>query len=264
MGPGEDRIVIELGVARQADAAPMLDERLDDPGCCDRPLVRPRADQAAMQRDGVEDLQIRAVLDGQALDDVEAVQLGLPCGHGGEIPARRWRRAAHPSLAVQGPASPEDAADGADRGQRGRAPFQEGREDRLGAAVAQVAVLGQLPPQVQDQVLDAGWCASRRAGDGRSVLPIHPVQSRTACPLDPVVYRRLADTELTSDFVLGQAAPDGLDDLTTAWNRQALLLMATSRRSEVSVKATPWRATGRSFEARRRTDVNDRQVVAAT
>jgi hypothetical protein len=74
----------------------------------------------------------------------------------------------------------------------------------------------------------------------------------------------LADTELTSGFVLGQAAPDGLDDLTTAWNRQALLLMATSRRSEVSVKVTPWRATGRSFEARRRTDVNDRQVVAAT
>jgi hypothetical protein len=68
----------------------------------------------------------------------------------------------------------------------------------------------------------------------------------------------LADTELTSDFVLGQAAPDGLDDLTTAWNRQAFLLMATSRRSDVSVKVTPWRARDGSFEALRRTDVNDR------
>jgi len=29
----------------------------------------------------------------------------------------------------------------------------------------------------------------------------------------------LADTELTSDLVLGQAATDGLDDLTTALNR---------------------------------------------
>jgi len=55
----------------------------------------------------------------------------------------------------------------------------------------------------------------------------------------------LADTEQTSDFMLGQAAPDGLDDLTTACNRQALLLMATSRRSDVSVKVTLWRAIGR-------------------
>jgi hypothetical protein len=74
----------------------------------------------------------------------------------------------------------------------------------------------------------------------------------------------LADTELTSDLVLGPTATDGFDDLTTALNRQAFLLMATSRRSAVSVKATPWRVIGRSFKARRRTDVNDRQVVAAT
>ena len=141
---------------------------------------------------------------------------------------------------------------------------RNGLEDHLGAAVAQVALLGQLPPQIQDQVLDVGRCALRRAGDGRSVLPIHPVQSQAPCTLDPVAHRRLADTEAMSDLVLGPTATDGLDDLATALNRQALLLMATSRRSVVSVKATPWRAIGRSFKARRRTDVNDRQVVAAT
>jgi hypothetical protein len=83
-------------------------------------------------------------------------------------------------------------------------------------------------------------------------------------PKHGVAHRRLADTELPRDLVLGQAATDGLDDLTAVLNRQALLLMATSRRSAVSVKATPWRAIGRSFQVRRRTDVNDRQVVAAT
>ncbi|HMB05022.1 MAG TPA: hypothetical protein VKP69_14935, partial [Isosphaeraceae bacterium] len=82
--------------------------------------------------------------------------------------------------------------------------------------------------------------------------------------LDPVAHRRLADTEATSDLVLGQTATDGLDDLTTALTRQALLLMATSRRNVVSVEATPWWAIGRSFKACRRTDANDRQVVAAT
>ena len=90
------------------------------------------------------------------------------------------------------------------------------------------------------------------------VLPIDSVQSRAPCTLDPIAHRRLADTELTSDLVLGQTATDGLDDLTTALNRQALLLMATSRRSAVSVKATPRRAIGRSFLARCRTGVDDR------
>src|SRR5262249_22179927 len=159
-------------------------------------------------------------------DDINAVQLGLPCGHVGQIPAGRWRRAAHPSLAVQGPTPPEGAADGAGRGQRGRAPLPEGLQDRLGPPVAPGTPLGPSPPQVQDQVLDVGRCALRRAGDGRAVLPIHPVQSRASGPLDPVAHRRLADTELTSDLVLGPTATDGLDDLTTALNRQALLLMA--------------------------------------
>ncbi|HMB08233.1 MAG TPA: hypothetical protein VKP69_31445, partial [Isosphaeraceae bacterium] len=38
-------------------------------------------------------------------------------------------------------------------------------------------------------------------------------------------------------------------DLTTVLTRHALLLMATSRRSIVSVEATPWWAIGRSFNA---------------
>ena len=147
------------------------------------------------------------------------LHVGLPCGHVGQIPAGRRRRAAHPSLAVQSPPPPEDAADGADRGQRGRAPLQEGLEDRLGTAVAQVALLGQLPPQVPDQVLDVGRCALRRARVGRLVLLVNPVQSRAPCTFDPVAYRRLADTEATSDLVLGQTATDGLDDLTTALTR---------------------------------------------
>jgi hypothetical protein len=81
--------------------------------------------------------------------------------------------------------------------------------------------------------------------------------------LGPAAHCRLADTEPTSNLVLGQAAPDGLDDLTTAWTRQALLLMATSWGSVFSLETTPWRVIGRSLKARCRTDVDDRQVVAA-
>ena len=103
-----------------------------------------------------------------------------------------------------------------------------------------------------------------RARDGRLVVPVDPVQSLAESPLDPVVDGRLTDAEPAGHLVLGQAAADGLDDLTTALSRQALLLMATSRRDAVSVKATSWRASGRSVEARCHPNVNDRQVVAAT
>jgi hypothetical protein len=230
----------------------------------DRPLVRPRADQPAVKRDGVEDLQIRAVLDGQPLDDVDAVQLGVPPGHIGQIPTGRRGWTAHPPLAIQCPAPSEDAADGADRGQRLGAPLQEGPEDGLGTAVARIALLGQLPSQVHDQVLDVGRCASRGVRDRRSVVPIDAIQSLVLCPLDPVADGWLTDAEAPRGLVLGHPATDSFDDLTTAWSRQGLLLMATSRVSAVSVKATPGRTSGRSIGVRRRTDVNDRQVVAAT
>ena len=130
--------------------------------------------------------------------------------------------------------------------------------------MAQVALLGQLPSQVQDQVLDVGRRALRGTRDRRPILPVEAVQSLAPCLLDPVADRRLRDAEVAGGLVLGKAASDGLDDLTTALSRQALLLMATSRRDAVSFKATSWPAFGRSVEARRRTDVNDRQVVAAT
>ncbi len=59
----------------------------------------------------------------------------------------------------------------------------------------------------------------RRAGDRRLIVPVDTVQSLAPCLLDPVVDRRLRDAEAASDLVLGQATPDGLDDLTTALSR---------------------------------------------
>jgi len=77
------------------------------------------------------------------------------------------------------------------------------------------------------------------------------------------VGRGLRDAEAAGDLALGEAASDGLDDLTTALSGQALLLMVTSWRNAVSIKVTSWYAFRRSVEARR-ANVDDRQVVAAT
>jgi hypothetical protein len=130
--------------------------------------------------------------------------------------------------------------------------------------VAQVTPLGELFSQVQDQVLDLGRCASRGPRDRWLILPADAVQSLPPSVLDPVVGSGLRDAEAAGDLALGQAASDGLDDLTAALSGQALLLMVISWRNAASIKVTSWYAFRRSVEARRRTNVDDRQVVAAT
>jgi hypothetical protein len=51
------------------------------------------------------------------------------------------------------------------------------------------------------------------------VLPVDSVQPLAAGLLDPIADGRLTDTESAGDLALGQAAADGLDDLTTALSR---------------------------------------------
>jgi hypothetical protein len=104
--------------------------------------------------------------------------------------------------------------------------------------VAQVAPLGQLPSRVQDQLLDRGRCASRGPRDRRLILPADAVQSLPPDLLVPVTDRGLRDAEAAGDLALGQAASDGLDDLTTALSGQALLLMVTSWRDAAPIEVT--------------------------
>src|SRR3954468_20643927 len=109
--PLEDRVVVELGIARQAELPPVLDQALDDELRRDTPPARPRRDQAAMERDAVEDLDLRSALDDKPLDDVDAVEFRTAAGHLRQIPtARRWRTS-DPALAVQRAAAVEDAVD---------------------------------------------------------------------------------------------------------------------------------------------------------
>jgi hypothetical protein len=79
----------------------------------------------------------------------------------------------------------------------------------------------------------------RRQGDRRLIVPVDAVQPLAAGLLDPIADGRLTDPEPAGDLVLGPAAADGLDDLTTVLSGEALLLIVTSRRRAVSLKVTP-------------------------
>lgn len=89
VGAAEDGVVVELGVGRQAELPPVLHQASDHEGSRDGLPAGPGSDQAAMYRDPVENLDLGAALEDQALDDIEAVQLHPSGGQVGQIPTQR-------------------------------------------------------------------------------------------------------------------------------------------------------------------------------
>src|SRR6478672_1807002 len=110
LGPLEDGVVVELRVAGQAEGTPVLDQGFDYERRGNH-RARPGSDQAAVQGDAIEDLNLDAAADDQPLDTVDAVQFGAPVGDRWQVPARRWRRATGPTTTVQSPTPLQDQAD---------------------------------------------------------------------------------------------------------------------------------------------------------
>ena len=86
MRPLEDRSVVELRVGGQPLASPALPQGLER-GLCAHALHDPRVRQRAMQARGGEHRDERPLSDLQVLDEVKAVEFGLPAGEIGQIPA---------------------------------------------------------------------------------------------------------------------------------------------------------------------------------
>ena len=203
----EDHVVVELGIVGQAGRTPVFHQRQDGPFGGHRRLDRPGSGQTPVQRNGVEHLDVRPVFDDQALDDVDAVQLGPACGDIGQIPAGGWGWAARPLLAVQDSTATEDAVDGPHRGKLGNLPVQEGLVDGLGTDGTQIPV-GQLAACLQDQVLQGGSGATGLVRGTRAVREVHPIQPLALGLLDPVCHRRHPHGELLSYCTQRLATPD--------------------------------------------------------
>src|SRR5262249_20617134 len=146
----EDHVVVELGVAGQADLAPALNQRLQSQFGSDRRLDGPGGDQAAVQGAAVEGLDLGAALDDQPLDDVEAVRLGPGSGDVGQVPAFGRRGPAGPLAAVQSSTAAKDAVDGSHRGQFGQPLLLERLPDDLGTDGPQVTAC-QVLADLQNQ-----------------------------------------------------------------------------------------------------------------
>ncbi len=185
-----------------------------------------------MQGDAVEDLDLGAVLDDQALDDVEAVQLRLGRGDLGQIPAAGRRRPTGPAAAVQGATAGEDAVDGSQRWRRSDALLLESLLDRGGPDGSQVAV-GQRGSGLQHQVLHRSVGAAGLVRGVRAIRPVHAIQALALAPLDPVRDGGDANAEAAGDETQGLAASDGGYHGSTPRRLSLCLLMGFSLEGSV-------------------------------
>ena len=76
----EARGVVELGIGRQTDLGPMLEDTFQGPRGSGRAWEGPSRGQCAMNRDGGKDVDQGSFFDEQVLDEIEAVQFGLAGG----------------------------------------------------------------------------------------------------------------------------------------------------------------------------------------
>ena len=113
----ENRVVVKLCISGQAKLAPVLKQGVEH-GFCSDFGPRPRGNQAAMQGTTVEDFQVEAPFDDEALNDVKTVQFGASGGNVGQVPSTRRRCSAGPLSAVQSPTTFQYPTKGAQRGQR--------------------------------------------------------------------------------------------------------------------------------------------------
>lgn len=193
----------------------MLHQRLDDRSAADRPFG-PDDWQASMQRNAGQNGHMRNSADGESLDRIEAVQFGLFGRHLRQIPAAQWCRTPH----TFSPIHTVPLKDAANR------PHRRTGRDSLGlqlsmnsirSVLAQRTALFEPTTDGQDLSLQGGRRTLGAFGSTRSVFPVHPVQSLSCGPLDPVMNRARGHTESRGNFAERLASAKRRDHRATAF-----------------------------------------------
>ncbi len=255
VGSLEAGVVIELGIARQADLTPVVDQY----EACQ--LGRdggswPRGRQAAVKGDGVKDLDINSAFNDKAGNDVDAIGLDSASGDVRQVPAA-WRRwATDPSLAVQSSPSLQDATDGTNRGDFAMSSLDQFSTDGDITIFSQVACFLELSAKLQDLFFypltdPIGWAVAR---SGRSIRPVHAIQPLFSGAANPAAHRGEAHPKVTSDRPDRHTLADGSDDVTAKPLERIFLnpyLLLSARRGNHirSIRPIPALALARPMEA---------------
>ena len=226
----EASVVVELSVGGQADVLPVGQQRLESfPSGDER--SGPGLHQTAVERDGVEDLDIDSPANDKAGDDVEAIQFGVAPGNLRQIPTSRRSGMTNSSTPIQSAPPQQDPSDRANGWQRTVALFQQLAMDRRIAKLPQGAGIFESLAGGENNLFDrgghsVGWPVRTR----RTITPLDAVQSLSISPGSPSLNGREADTELTGDPPSAQSRPDGRDDGTTCLFDGSFLPTALLRR----------------------------------
>ena len=144
-----------------------------------------------MQRNPVENLDVGAPSDDQALDDVEAIQLRTTGRNLRKIPSSRRSRPAHPPAAVQGSTAFQDAPDRPQRGQRANMPPLKLPADRGRPILAQSTGLLQFASQRYQEILQLRRrLVDRLAASGKPVRPVDAIDPSSFRPPNPSLNQR--------------------------------------------------------------------------
>ena len=197
----EARVVVELGKARLAKDAPMCGQALEHIAGGEG-ARRPGGRQAAAQRDAVEHLDRRAVLDGQTLDEVEGVQFGCACDQIGQIPSGRRSGMALARAADQA-VTGDDTCNGAS-GRRGRdLVLLEMTADGVRTVFPQGRVLFEPDAQAENAFLQRRASGIGRLGiTARGIIPVHAIQALAVGAMHPLESGAHTQTEAARGKVM--------------------------------------------------------------
>ena len=109
--PLEAGVVVKLCVMRQPDRTPARREVVDHLARANAKLG-PSIGLIAMHRGRGEHRKLRPFVQLQVLDQIEAIEFSLPCGHLRQMPAARRRGPTQAFVGIGSPVPLEDASNG--------------------------------------------------------------------------------------------------------------------------------------------------------
>jgi hypothetical protein len=255
MGSLEPRVVVELGVARQADLTPVFDQGQGSalrrygssgPGGC----------QAAVKGDGIKDFDVDSAFNDKARDDVDAIGLGLAGADGRQVPTARRRWAPHPLTTVQGSPPFQDATDRANRGDLVMSSLDQFPPDRDITVLSQIACLLEFLAKLENLFLSIpadpiGWLAERT---GEAVRPVHPIQPLFLGATNPAVNRTETQSKTPGNRADRFALTDGSNhgsaaSLDRVFLKPCSLLFWSPSRSHPAGRPDPPSGARRPVEA---------------
>jgi len=183
----KDGVVVELGIFGESVSAPVSNQGLGG-GLGGPEGSDPTGTKACLHADAGQDVDVDATEQTKVFDEVKAIDVRQTGSDAREVPAFGRGRPPHSSSSIESAAPQEDSSDGADGWNLLETTFFEGKLDRDGAILAQVALIPELFADSQDQIFHAGRrSATLASSTSWQIAPGDPVNTQIGCALHPTL-----------------------------------------------------------------------------